>query len=331
MKILFFPLGDKTLGSTRIHVYEKVNYLKKKGIDADTLVKKDKIGILGHKDRYLLFPFVFWKYDAIFFQKKLDFVDYLLMKFCKFFGKKVIFHIDDFFPEERDKMIRAIKVADMVLVVSHFLEDFAFNFNNKVYIVPTFADASRFKIKEHVKKDSIVIGWLGHSLFENLDIVIKPLENLSKRYTIVFKVIGDIDEQTKSFLKSKFRVDSTGWVDPSKVPDELLDFDIGLMPCPDNPLHQAAVPGKLLEYMATGLPTVSSPVGEILYIIKDGVNGFLAKNEEEWEKKLEMLIKDVNLRKRIGKEARKTIVDDYSIEVNDKMVELIKNWDKYGK
>jgi len=78
--------------------------------------------------------------------------------------------------------------------------------------------------------------------------------------------------------------------------------------------------------MATGLPTVSSPVGEILYIIEDGKNGFLANNKEEWENKLEKLIRDVKLRKKMGSKARKTIVDNYSIKVNNPLIEMLRLW-----
>jgi len=323
-KILFFPAGDKTVGGTRIHVHERVDYLRKQGINADILIKKDKIGKFGNKDRYFYFPLIFWKYDVIFFQKKLTYIDYLLMKFSKFFGKKVIFHIDDYFPEAKDRIIRAMKEADMVIVVSRFLEKLAYEYNDNVCLMPTFANVNRFKIKEHKESNPIVIGWLGHALFENLKIVLEPIENLCKKYDIKFKVIGDLD--AIDVINSRFKTDFTGFIDPSKVPEELLEFDIGVMPCQDNELQRGAVPGKLLEYMATGLPTVSSPVGEILYIIEDGKNGFLANNKEEWENKLEKLIRDVKLRKKMGSKARKTIVDNYSIKVNNPLIEMLRLW-----
>jgi glycosyltransferase involved in cell wall biosynthesis len=42
-------------------------------------------------------------------------------------------------------------------------------------------------------------------------------------------------------------------------------------------------------------------------VITDGANGFLAATSQEWIKKLEMLIQDETLRKRIGQNGLETI------------------------
>jgi glycosyltransferase involved in cell wall biosynthesis len=70
--------------------------------------------------------------------------------------------------------------------------------------------------------------------------------------------------------------------------------------------------------MAMGIPVVASPVGEQKYVVKHGVNGFFAKNEEEWYNYLKMLIEDDDLRRRMGREARKTAEKELSLEVNGK-------------
>ena len=57
---------------------------------------------------------------------------------------------------------------------------------------------------------------------------------------------------------------------------------------------------KLLNYMSVGLPVVASPVGINNKLVKDGFNGFLASNNEEWINKLSLLISDFELRKKIG-------------------------------
>ena len=247
---------------------------------------------------------------------------------CKLFGKKVIFQIDDYFPDARKKIKRMLRECDMALVCSHFLKEFSKTVNKNTHILPTVVDTERFKMKKFRRRKITILGWLGHSLFENLKIICKPLEKLSIKYVIELKIIGDIDRNTiESVNKRNFVTKTTGWIDPSEVPDELSKIDIGLMPSPDNLLHRAAMPIKLLEYMSCGLPTVSSPVGEIKHIIKDGKNGFLAKNEKEWIKKLELLIKNIALRERIGKNARDTVLENFSLEKStEKLLFLIDNY-----
>ncbi|RLE46389.1 MAG: hypothetical protein DRJ31_10075 [Candidatus Methanomethylicota archaeon] len=77
--------------------------------------------------------------------------------------------------------------------------------------------------------------------------------------------------------------------------------------------------------MAMGIPVVASPVGEQKYVVKHGVSGFLARNEDEWYNYLRMLIEDENLRRRVGREGRKTAERELSLEVNgEKLYKIIK-------
>jgi len=47
---------------------------------------------------------------------------------------------------------------------------------------------------------------------------------------------------------------------------------------------------------------------------EDGMNGFLADNETEWHDKLKLLIENPELRKKLGKNARKTVLERFDIE-----------------
>jgi glycosyltransferase involved in cell wall biosynthesis len=66
------------------------------------------------------------------------------------------------------------------------------------------------------------------------------------------------------------------------------------------------------EGMALGIPIVASPVGEQKYVIQSGINGFLAKNEEEWYTYLKMLVEDEKLRDSVGKSGRETVEKELS-------------------
>jgi len=68
--------------------------------------------------------------------------------------------------------------------------------------------------------------------------------------------------------------------------------------------------------MALEIPVVASPVGVNMEIIQDGFNGFLASTTEEWIDKLIRLIDDPQLRNRMGKAGRKTVLERYSVQSN---------------
>jgi trehalose synthase len=61
------------------------------------------------------------------------------------------------------------------------------------------------------------------------------------------------------------------------------------------------------EAMWKGTPVIGGDVGGIRYQIKDGVNGFLVSSIKEAAERIVQLIKDRELRERLGHEARETV------------------------
>ena len=74
------------------------------------------------------------------------------------------------------------------------------------------------------------------------------------------------------------------------------------------------VPTALLEAMSCGCAVVTTATCMIPEIIEHGVNGFISNDEEELKQHLVELLNDEDLAKRLGKEARKTIVENFSQE-----------------
>src|SRR6056297_1871598 len=92
-------------------------------------------------------------------------------------------------------------------------------------------------------------------------------------------------------------------------------MDIGVMPLPDTPWMRGKCGYKLIQYMACGLPVIASPVGVNAEIVEHGVNGFLVGTDEEWKSALTILLKDPDLRRRMGREGRKKVEREYSLQV----------------
>jgi glycosyltransferase involved in cell wall biosynthesis len=84
------------------------------------------------------------------------------------------------------------------------------------------------------------------------------------------------------------------------------------------------LPNVLLEAMSTGIPVVSTAVGGVPGVISSGVNGFLVPRESpvEMAKMVLKLLEDTNLRKKMGKAARRTIENEYTWDkVADKFLQ----------
>jgi glycosyltransferase involved in cell wall biosynthesis len=110
-------------------------------------------------------------------------------------------------------------------------------------------------------------------------------------------------------------VEKKFWNEKDEVED-IKSFDIGLMPLLDDPWSHGKCGLKILQCLAVGIPVVCSPAGINKEIVEDSVHGFLANTPEEWIEKLEILINDNNLRKRMGTEGRKKVIKHYSLDAN---------------
>jgi glycosyltransferase involved in cell wall biosynthesis len=94
--------------------------------------------------------------------------------------------------------------------------------------------------------------------------------------------------------------------------DDLRPLDVGVMPLPDDEWSRGKCGMKALQYMALGIPPVVSPVGVNATIVRDGINGFHARTDDEWVEKIGLLLRDPDLRARLGAEARRTVEDGFS-------------------
>ena len=82
------------------------------------------------------------------------------------------------------------------------------------------------------------------------------------------------------------------------------------------------VPTSLLEAMSCGCAVVSTSNCMIPEIIKDGENGFLTNNALEMKKIIKRLMDDRALCKKIGQNARKTILEKFNIQ------SFVEEWNK---
>ncbi|HGE70286.1 TPA: glycosyltransferase family 4 protein [Candidatus Poribacteria bacterium] len=103
-----------------------------------------------------------------------------------------------------------------------------------------------------------------------------------------------------------------------KMPSIINDSDILILTS-----ISEGLPSIVLEAMACGKPVICTPVGDIPYIIKDGVNSFLLnnvseRNSFELAERLKMLILDKEYCKKVGLRARKA-------------VEKLFDWDRIGE
>ena len=209
------------------------------------------------------------------------------------------------------KTSEIISMCDLIVSGNRYLADYAKHHNDNVIIVPTTIDTNEYiKIKNEKSDNKVCIGWSGSiTTIKHFEYALPFLKELKKKHgeKICFMVIGD-----NTYENQELGIKGISWNKENEV-KELSSFDIGIMPLPDDEWAKGKCGLKGLQYMALEIPCVMSPIGVNTEIISEGVNGFLAKDENEWTEKISALIENPELRTRIGKEARKTVEDNYSV------------------
>jgi glycosyltransferase involved in cell wall biosynthesis len=155
-----------------------------------------------------------------------------------------------------------------------------------------------------------VIGWIGSPATTKFLLLLSDvIRTLDKEGIASFVAIGADPEQIKML---PIRV--IQWSEQVEL-ETLHQFDIGIMPLIDSLFERGKCGFKIIQYMASSLPVVASPVGANRSIVLHDVTGFLASTDGEWIKCLSLLCSDQDLRQKMGKEGMRRADELYSLKV----------------
>ena len=316
MKVAFL-IHSLEVNSCRYRVLQYLPYFRKGGVEVSVHFYKrnglDKLkfyNTLGQYDifyihRKLFSPIEFW---------------YLRRK-----AKRIIYDFDDALMyrssgarnshsfSRRFRFAYMMKRVNFVMAGNQFLKSQVIPYTPNVEVIPTSIDLSHYSVKKEDHPEGLItIGWLGSSsTLKYLRSLLPTLEKMFNGYPhFQLKIVCDqfLDSSYLPIIKKR-------WSSEEEEAD-LKSFDIGIMPLSDDLWSRGKCGLKILQYQSVGVPVICTPVGVNRDIIEDGVNGFWAQDEDQWEKGLSKLIREDGLRREMGLEGRKTVERGYSLEVN---------------
>ena len=212
---------------------------------------------------------------------------------------------------------------------------------SKISVLPNAVDASKFKIlpkdveleKELGFENKVVIGYIGSFVdYEGLDLLLEACSILKEKHGDIFRLllVGDGDtmqllRRTSRFLQLEEQVVFTGRIPHDEVQKYYSLIDIAPLPRKGLRVCELVSPLKPFEAMGSGKVLVVSSVQALAEIVDDGVTGmvFEKDNSADLAVKLETAILDENLRKQIGNDANKWVMENHSWEVISKRVTKI--------
>ncbi len=228
--------------------------------------------------------------------------------------------------------VSALKNSQLNFTVSNQLKQYFMKkgvLGETIYVIPNGADPDRFRpdlpcdnVKQQYRLgNNVVIGFVGSFHFwhgvENLTRIVR--DTIQQHSSVRFLMVGDggpLKNSLEKFIKENNLVDRvhlTGLVKHEDIPQYVAAMDIVLAPYPKLEFGYYS-PVKLYEYLSSGKAVVSSRMGQICEVIRDGINGFLCEpdNIPQMCMKISELIRNPWLIKKAGMLAREDFLNNYT-------------------
>jgi len=225
---------------------------------------------------------------------------------------------------------------------------FSNNFNKKTYYVPYPININKFKprkkdisrLKLGLPLNVCIIGYIGKiNPIRGIFDLIKVMSDISNIENDVLLVI--VSPYTPPWFK--FKPESTTWEETlhnminvpnlrtnviliqEKIPIELFYNAVDFLVLPYNETHLPIDPPvSLIEAMSSGVPVITTAVGELRDVVKD-TRGILIppRNREALKTEMLRLIRNPDASKGYGLKARDYVVENLSLEIMEKKMTRI--------
>jgi glycosyltransferase involved in cell wall biosynthesis len=209
----------------------------------------------------------------------------------------------------REGVLTRIRLADAVIVPTEPLRQSILEVApaKAVYVLEEGIDVERFWNSSPPADERPTVVWCGNpENLKELPFLQAVLLRLQKKLEFRFRVIS-------GSRRPEFDMD-IDWhpYSAETEPALLAGACAGIAPLVDNPYSRGKGGYKVKTYLAAGVPPVASPISHHVNMVREGVNGYLPKTEDEWETAIWNLIQDRELSIRLGRQAREDAVAKYS-------------------
>ncbi|MEN8150181.1 MAG: glycosyltransferase [Planctomycetota bacterium] len=199
--------------------------------------------------------------------------------------------------------------AALVLAGNPVIAEHAARLCDDVRVQPTPVDTDRFRPREKSERERPLVGWIGSPTAAYcLKDIAGALTRAAAEVPFDLLVVG----AGEPVAIDGVRVIDKDW-SLGEEPFDYAALDVGLYPLPDNDWTRAKCGMKALLYMASGAPSILSPVGVNRDIVSDGRTGLFATTEAEWTESLLTYLGDPEMREAAGAAGREEVVSHWSV------------------
>jgi glycosyltransferase involved in cell wall biosynthesis len=178
-------------------------------------------------------------------------------------------------------------------------------------VLPTCVAPAHYQIKSHSATPTPTLVWIGSaSTVPYLEQSFGALSEAAKLVSgLRLIVIAD-----RAPGNCPIPIEHVVWSDETEAA-ALARGDIGIAPTPSDPWTLGKCGFKIVQYMATGLPVIASPVGANVEIVSAEQTGILPPDFSSWPAAIAKLAGNAELRNKMGAAGRKRVEEKFSIEI----------------
>jgi glycosyltransferase involved in cell wall biosynthesis len=205
---------------------------------------------------------------------------------------------------------RSVAAADVVVAGNEYLAERASRTARRVVVIPSCVEPTAYTPKvSHALADPPRLVWVGSPATEAYLLGIAPsLLEVHRRTGARLRVVS---AGSASLGPLDPIVDRVDWSETGVGPS-LASSDVAVGPLTDSPYARGKCAYKLLQYAATGLPMVASPVGANATAL-EAFGGLAERSASGWtEAIVGLLAAGDDVRARLGRIARRGVEEHYS-------------------
>jgi glycosyltransferase involved in cell wall biosynthesis len=207
-------------------------------------------------------------------------------------------------------LLRSLKNAEAVLVVNPLMEAMISPYCRRVHVVTAGIDPGRFLTSQESRKDNsdkviLLFAGIVDEWMKGFHVLHEACARLWQRRRD-FELVATNDPPGRLDEFTRF----VGWLSQDKLSTQLREADILIMPT----IAQEALGRTAVEAMAAGRPVIASRIGGLPFTVAEGATGLLCEpgNPEDLARKIEMLLDDPELRRRMGEAGRRRFDEHYA-------------------
>ena len=262
-------------------------------------------------------------------------------------GKQVIFDTDDlvFDPdidrhvaalEEMEEMWRSVysegvaryrstlQECDAVIVTTEPLRAFAEELHPNVFVVPNVVSSEMIELADAAlgghktnadgPQQTTIAYFSGtkthnRDFAEAADAVLDALERAPETRLLIVGLL-ELDDRFRPLTHRITQLPIQPW---RRLPELLAGTEVNLAPLEShNPFTESKSCIKYLEAGLLGVPTIASARSDFKRVIRDGQNGLLVHNKDDWDAAIGQLLGAPEERRKLGGAARSDVLDRHT-------------------